>query len=382
MKYLIKTNILRIMNKNILIATLLLLVVACKPGDKKSQLDKLRGQQDELATQINQLEKETGAKDTTAAKPVDVAVDTVKLADFRHYIDIQGRIEGDQNIEVSPQTPGLVVKVNVNEGDAVRPGQVLAELDSKLVQRGLDEVKTQLALATILYQKQKALWDQKIGSEVQFLTAKTNKESLDKRLASMQEQLTMTKIKSPIAGTVENVPFKIGQVVSPGLPTSTIRVVNMNGVKVLADVSEAYTSKIKRGDGVLVSFPDINEQITAKVTFTSKVIDQTNRTFRVEAHLTHSRADLRANMIANLKITDYIKKNAIAIPINLVQKASNTNYVMVAKKHSKDFEAIKHNVTMGISYNGTTEILNGLNAGDKIITAGYQNLKDGQLIKF
>ncbi|MDP4291914.1 MAG: efflux RND transporter periplasmic adaptor subunit, partial [Bacteroidota bacterium] len=328
------------------------------------------------------LEKETGVKDTNAVKPVDVVVDTVKYAEFRHYIDIQGHIEGEQNIEVSPQAPGLVVKVNVKEGDAVRPGQVLAELDSKVIQRSLDEIKTQLSLASILYQKQKTLWDQKIGSEVQYLTAKTNKESLEKRLASLQEQLAMNKIKSPISGTVENVPFKIGQVLSPGLPTSTIRVVNMTGVKVLADVAEAYTSKIKRGNEVLVSFPDIDENIKAKVTFTSKVIDQTNRTFRVEARLEHSRADLRANMIANLKISDYINKKSIFLPINLIQKSFNANYIMVAEHHSKQAIAVKRTINMGTSYNGITEITNGLKVGDVVITSGYQNLKDGQLIKF
>jgi len=378
---LIRTNILIIMNKYIVIASLLFAIVACKPADKKAELAKLIAQHDQIATKIDQLKTELGVKDSTAVKPVDVAVDTVKLAEFRHYIDIQGRIEGDQNIEVSPQTPGLVVKVNVNEGDAVRQGQVLAELDSKVIQRGLDEIKTQLALANILFQKQKTLWDQKIGSEVQYLTAKSNKESLEKRLASMQEQLAMNKIKSPINGTVENVPFKIGQVVSPGLPTSTIRVVNMSGVKVLADVAEAYTSKIKRGNEVLVSFPDIDENISARVTFTSTVIDQTNRTFRVEAHLAHSRADLRANMIANLKISDYINKKSITIPVNLVQKAFNSNYVMIAEQKGNTIVATKRNVKLGISYNGTTEITDGLKPGERVIIAGYQNLKEGQLIK-
>ena len=376
-----RTNILIIMNKYIVIASLLFAIVACKPADKKAELDKLIAQHDQLATQIDKLKTELGVKDTTAVKPVDVAVDTVKLAEFRHYIDIQGRIEGDQNIEVSPQTPGLVIKVNVNEGDAVKKGQVLAELDSKVMQRGLDEIKTQLTLANILFQKQKSLWDQKIGSEVQYLTAKSNKESLEKRLASMQEQLAMNKIKSPINGTVENVPFKIGQVVSPGLPTSTIRVVNMSGVKVLADVAEAYTSKIKRGNEVLVSFPDIDENISARVTFTSTVIDQTNRTFRVEAHLAHSRGDLRANMIANLKISDYINKKSITIPVNLVQKSFNSNYVMIAEQKGNTIVATKRNVKLGISYNGTTEITDGLKPGERVIIAGYQNLKEGQLIK-
>ena len=377
----IQTNILIIMNKYIVIASLLFAIVACKPADKKAELDKLIAQHDQLATQIDKLKTELGVKDSTAIKPVDVAVDTVNVAEFRHYIDIQGRIEGDQNIEVSPQTPGLVIRVYVKEGDAVKQGQVLAELDSKVIQRGLDEIKTQLALANILFQKQKALWDQKIGSEVQYLTAKSNKESLEKRLASMQEQLAINKIKSPINGTVENVPFKIGQVVSPGLPTSTIRVVNMSGVKVLADVAEAYTSKIKRGNEVLVSFPDIDENISARVTFTSTVIDQTNRTFRVEAHLAHSRADLRANMIANLKISDYINKKSITIPVNLVQKSFNSNYVMIAEQKGNTIVATKRNVKLGISYNGTTEITDGLKPGERVIIAGYQNLKEGQLIK-
>jgi membrane fusion protein (multidrug efflux system) len=370
------------MNKYILIASLLFVIVACKPGDKKAELAKLHAQQDELTIQIDKLEKETGTKDTNAVKPVNVTVDTIKFEEFRHYIDIQGHIEGEQNIEVSPQAPGLVVKINVKEGDAVQKGQVLAELDSKVMQRGLDEIKTQLSLATILFQKQQSLWNQKIGSEVQFLTAKSNKESLEKRLASMQEQMAMSKIKSPISGTVESVPYKMGQMVSPGLPTSIIRVVNMAGVKVLADVAEAYTSQIKRGNEVLVSFPDIDESISAKVTFASKVIDQNNRTFRVEAHLVHSRADLRANMIANLKISDYINKKSIIIPVNLVQKSFDANYVMVAQKHGKDLVAVKRTVKMGTAYNGTTEITDGLKVGDNVITAGYQNLKDGQLISY
>jgi RND family efflux transporter MFP subunit len=369
------------MNKNILIASLLLVAVACKPGDKKAELEKLKVQKDEISTKIENLEKELGVKDTTSLKAIDVAVTPVELAEFRHYLDIQGHIEGDQNIEVSPQSPGQVVRVNVNEGDHVVKGQVLAELDSKLILRGIDEIHSQLSLATTLYQKQKALWDQKIGSEVQFLTSKTNKESLERKLASMQEQLAMNKVKSPINGTVESIPFKIGQVISPGSPTSTIRVVNMSGVKVIADVAEAYSSKVKTGNEVLVSFPDIDEQIAARVTFGSKVIDQTNRTFRVEAKLAHSRADLRANMIANLKISDYINKKAMIIPVNLIQKSMNTNYVMVAVQKGNHTIAMKRDIKTGNTYNAASEVVDGLKIGDKLITAGYLNLKEGQLIK-
>ncbi len=369
------------MNKNILIASLLLVAVACNPGDKKAELEKLKVQKEEISTKIEALEKELGVKDTSAIKPIDVAVTPVQLAEFRHYIDIQGHIEGDQNIEVSPQSPGQVVRVRVKEGDHVGKGQVLAELDSKLILRGIDEIHSQLSLASILYQKQKALWDQKIGSEVQYLTAKTNKESLERKLASLQEQLAMNKIKSPISGTVESIPFKIGQVISPGVPTSAIRVVNMNGVKVVAEVAEAYSSKVKNGNEVLVSFPDIDEQIAAKVNFGSKVIDPTNRTFRVEARLAHSRADLRANMIANLKISDYINKKAMIIPINLIQKSMNTNYVMLAVQKGNQTVAVKRDIKTGISYNAAIEVVDGLKIGDKLITAGYINLKDGQLIK-
>ncbi|NWJ52686.1 MAG: efflux RND transporter periplasmic adaptor subunit [Bacteroidetes bacterium] len=369
------------MNKNILIASLLLVAVACKPGDKKAELEKLKVQKNELTSKIETLEKELGVKDTTAIKPIDVAVTPVEFAEFRHYLDIQGHIEGDQNIEVSPQSAGQVVKVNVKEGDHVVKGQILAELDSKLIMRGIDEIHSQLSLATTLYQKQKALWDQKIGSEVQYLTAKTNKESLERKLASMQEQLAMNKVKSPISGTVESIPFKIGQVISPGLPTSTIRVVNMSGVKVIADVAEAYSSKVRNGNEVLVSFPDIDEQIAARVTFGSKVIDQTNRTFRVEARLAHSRADLRANMIANLKISDYINKKAMIIPVNLIQKSMNNNYVMIAVQKGNQTVAMKRDIKTGNTYNAASEVIDGLKIGDKLITSGYLNLKDGQLIK-
>jgi len=373
------------MKKIIYYSTLIVFLVSCsaKTTDKKTDLNKLIVQRDQLNAQILQLEK----KVDPSGKSTEMKAATVNVIDavesiFNHYIQVQGTVDGDQNIAVSPQISGIVTAVYVKEGSHVKKGQVLAELDARVLKQSLEEVKTQLELANSIYLKQSALWDKKIGSEVQYLQAKSGKESLEERLGTMKEQLKQAKISSPITGTVESVPLRVGQSVSPGSPTSTIRVINMDIAKISADVSETYATRIHDGNYALVSFPDLGKDFVTKLNFTGRYIDPTNRTFKVECKVSPSNVVLRANMIAYIKIKDYTNAKAFCLPVNYVQNDQKGKFILIAKQKGKDWIADKRMIKTGKDYDGVIEVLEGLNAGDKVITAGFQNLNSGENIVF
>ncbi|MDD2529046.1 MAG: efflux RND transporter periplasmic adaptor subunit [Lentimicrobiaceae bacterium] len=370
-----------LIKKSLILTAVVLFAVACnKPADKKAQLADLKKQRDELNMQIQSLEQELGGSDSLANKKMTtVAITEAEKSSFDHYIEVQGKVDGEDNIAVSAQTPGLITAVLVKEGDAVKKGEVMALTDNSVLQQQIENVKTQLNFATNLYNKQKALWDQEIGSEVQYLTAKNNKESLEANLAALNDQLEMTKIKSPINGTVEEVNLKVGQMASPGMPA--VRVVNFSSAKVVADISETYASRVKKGDKVIVFFPDFKKEIETKIHFTSKYINPVNRTFLTEVKLRPSDIEYRANMLAVVKINDYTNPSTFVIPVSLLKDSSSGKYIYTAKEENGRLIARRKIVEVGRTYNGMAEIISGLEKGDKIITTGYNNLVEGQLIK-
>ncbi|GAB1404747.1 efflux RND transporter periplasmic adaptor subunit [Lentimicrobium sp.] len=362
-------------------AALVFIAAACnKAEDKQARLADLKKQRDELNIKIQSLEQELSGSDSLANKKMTtVAITPAEQQVFDHYIEVQGKVDGEDNIAVSAQTPGLVTAVLVKEGDRVSKGQVLALTDNSVLKQQIENVKTQLSFATNLYKKQKALWDQEIGSEVQYLTSKNNKESLEANLAALNDQLEMTKIKSPINGTVEEVNLKVGQMASPGMPA--VRVVNFSSAKVLADISETYAPKVKKGDKVIVYFPDFDKEIETKIHFTSKYINPVNRTFSTEVRLQPGYIEYRANMLAVVKINDYTNPSAFVIPVSLLKESSAGKYLYLAKQENGKLTARRTEVKTGRTYNGMAEVLSGLKQGDKIITTGYNNLVEGQLIK-
>jgi membrane fusion protein (multidrug efflux system) len=372
------------MKKIIYYSALIAFLVSCSQNtDKKAELEKLKSQKQELEAQIVKLEAEINPNGNTAeVKAVSVKVTPAVECVFNHYIQVQGTVDGDQNIAVSPQMAGIVTAVYVTEGSFVKKGQVLVELDDLVMKQSLEEVNTQLALATSMYEKQSALWQKKIGSEVQYLQAKSGKESLEQRASTIKEQLKLAKIVSPISGTVESVPLRVGQMASPGMPTSTIRVINMNVAKITADVAETYSTSIKDGNSVLVSFPDLGKDIEAKLNFTGRFIDPTNRTFRVECKIASKEVELRANMIAYLKIKDYTNEKAFCLPVNYVQSNQDGKFIYIAKQNGKNWVAEQRLIKTGMDYNGIIEVLEGLNTGENIITAGFQNINSGQIVVF
>ncbi|MFN8135786.1 MAG: efflux RND transporter periplasmic adaptor subunit [Bacteroidales bacterium] len=372
---------MKTLTQAIIFVALVVFAVACGSSvDKKAELAKLKKQHDELAVKIKKLESELQIGDSaTKTKVTSVSVTEAKAQEFNHYLEVQGKVDGEDNIAVSAQMAGAITAVFVKEGDAVRKGQTLAQIDNSVMQQQIASTKQQLEFATNLYNKQKALWDKQIGSEVQYLTAKNNKENLEKALATLNDQLEMTRIKSPINGSVEEVNLKVGQMASPGLPA--VRVVNFSTVKVVAEIAEAYAPKIKPGNKVIVFFPDFNTEVNSTIRFTSKYINPVNRTFVSEVRLGPSNVQYRANMMAVVRINDYHNPSAFTIPVTLVRETSEGKYIYVAKQENGKLVARRLPVTVGSTYNGLAEITAGITAGDKIITTGFNSLIDGELIQ-
>jgi len=372
------------MKKIILYTGMVLFLFACgsKDVDKKSRLEQLRKEHDKISQEIIKLDKELNPSGSVSATRVNI--EPLRKQSFQHYIEVQGRIDGNENIGVSPRNQGgVVTKILVKEGDFVTKGQVLAELDAEVLKQQLKDLQNKLAFATDIYTRQKALWDQKIGSEVQYLKAKNDMESAQNGINTLQDQIKMSVITAPIDGNVEDIPIKVGQMASSASPTPAFRIVNFSKAKALADVGEAYSAKIKTGDPVKIFLPDFNQEIEQRVTFSSKYINPTNRTFLVEVALPVNNITYRANMIAVLRIKDYDNPSAICIPQNYIQNSRNEGqYVFVASEENGNKVARKRSVVSFITFNGLTEIVSGLNEGDKIITAGYKDLFDGQPIEY
>ena len=348
-------------------------------NDKKAQLEKLKKEQADLVKKIQTLEAEVAKEnpDSTTVRMKEVVAKELKTSRFDHYVQTQGFIESEENIQVSSKTPGIVTNVLVQEGEVVKKGQMLAQIDNSLVLRSIEELKASLELANTVYERQKNLWDQKIGTEVQYLQAKNNKEGLDRRLASLNEQNDMTRIKSPINGVVDEVTVKAGQNIAPGMPA--LRVVNNSDLKIKANVSEAYVVNVKKGDKVIITIPDLKKDIEAKVTFVGRNINQLSRTFVVEADVP-SGADLRPNMSVILKVVYESFPAALVVPVNVIQDVNGEKIVYIAEDKGGKLVASRKVVTMDGVYDNKAQI-KGLNAGDKVITVGFQGLSDGQLIK-
>lgn len=360
----------------VLAATLL---TACGKPDKKEELKKLKTQQTELTAKISKLQEEIDKENPNAVKVKSKEVDIteVKPRSFDYFVQTQGSVESENNILVSPKTSGVVTEVYVKEGQAVSKGQTIAQIDNSVLSRSVEGTKSQLALATTVYNRQKNLWDQKIGTEVQYLQSKTNKESLERQLESVEQQLDMFRIKSPISGTVDEVNVKVGESASPLLPAA--RIINENDLKISARISEAYVTNIRKGNKVIVSIPELKKDITASVTFVAKNIDPLSRTFNVEIKLP-SLQDLRPNMTATVKVVFETIPSALVVPVNVIQSLNNEKILYVAEKKGNETIAKKKVVTIDGVYSNLAHV-EGLQPGDKVITVGNEGLNDGDLIK-
>jgi membrane fusion protein, multidrug efflux system len=372
------------------ILTLALLLTACggekKGGDlasKKEELAKLKTEQGELNSKIKALESEVAKLDPVKreeAKVKSVAVQPVVATTFRHFVDLQGTIDAKNNVQVSPKgMGGVITAMYVAEGSQVRAGQVIAKLDDQIVRESINEVQTQLSLARTVYEKQANLWKQQIGTEIQYLQAKNNVEALERRISTVKAQLGQSNVTAPISGVVDQVNAKVGMTAAPGM--GIVRIVNLGQLKVVAKVADTYAGTVRKGDAIQINFPDVNKQLNARISFVSTSVDPLSRTFTIEAPLPSS-SDLKPNMLAQVKINDVSRPNAIVINQNLIQNTENGQLVYVAVSEGGKRVAKARKVATGQSYGGQIEITQGLSAGDQLITQGYQEVTDGQPVSY
>lgn len=375
-----KSNITKLTFAAILAVLLAACSAATPEENKQARLDKLKTEQASLAKEIQKLESEI-SKDNPGGKPAvkakEVAITELTAQKFDHYVQTQGRVESENDVLVSARAMGVITRVHVNEGEQVSKGQVIAQIDNSLIESSIAAMETQLALATTVYERQNNLWKQKIGTEVQYLQAKANKEALESQLASLREQNDMYRIKSPINGTVDQMLAKVGAAIQPGAPAA--RVVNNTNLKLMASISEAYVTQVRKNNSVIVHIPELKKELVAQVTFVGKTIDPLTRTFDVEISLP-SHPDLRPNMSATVRVIFNSVADAIVIPINVIQQINDEKVVYVAETTDKGTVASRKVITIQGVYGGQAQV-SGLSAGEKIITVGFQGLNDGDFVK-
>ncbi len=358
--------------KKLLYIPAILFFAACtqKPTDKKTQLADLKKQQADLSSKIAALQAQVG---TDSTKGADVSTIIVKPGQFTNYVQIQGKIDAQNNVTAYPQASAVITALYVKAGDHVSKGEILAQLDNSVLQQNVGQAQSQLNLANILYQRQKNLWDQKIGTEVQYLQAQTNLQTAQKQVSSLKQQADLYRIVSPIDGIVDQMDLKLGQVAAPG--STGIRVINADVLKVKADVPESYSSSVNQGDSVKILFPDVNDSLATRVTFAAKVIDPGSRSFGIEIKLPHNK-EYRPNMTAVLQIANYQNHNTISVPVNAIQRSDEGDYVYI----NENGFAKRKPITEGKTSGGFTEVKSGLSSGDQLITEGASEIGDGDKV--
>ncbi|WP_046243961.1 efflux RND transporter periplasmic adaptor subunit [Hymenobacter terrenus] len=349
--------------------------------DPKAELAKLKQEQAATQAKIAELEAKAGTgadSATVAATPVSII--KVQPENFRSYLEVQGRVDYDQNATVGARAAGNLTSVRVQRGDRVSKGQVLATIDANILDASIAELRTRMDLARTVYEKQSGLWKQQIGTEIQYLQAKNNYEALQRNLSTLNQQRALYNVVAPFSGSVDDVMPKLGETVAPGTPV--VRLTSGSGGKILADVSETYANGIKNGDKALVTIPDLSgEEITSTVRAVGKSIDPTSRTFTVELRLPANKANqLRPNMVATVRIQNYNRVNTNVLPVDLVQKDEQNSYVYVVGREGGKVIAKKRLIKTGNTYNGRIEVISGLATNDEVISGGYQNLNEGQRV--
>lgn len=376
------------MKNTLYILSAVIILASCSKGggdkvsEKRAELAKLQAEEKTLAASIKKLQAELDILDPKkeVEKIIAVTVSPIATQTFKHFVEIQGRVDAKNNLFVSPQMGGAITNLYVKEGDYVKQGQVIATIDNSVLKQSIQEIDVQLGTAKVFYEKQKSLWDQKIGTEVQYIQAKANVEALEKRLATLQTQTAMTKVIAPLSGFVDEVRMRAGEMAAPGL--GIVRIVNSENLKVVAQVADTYASTIKQGDVVTIKFPDLGKETTARLTFVGQTVNPASRTFAVEASIAKIDPKLKPNMTAVMNINDQAKGNAIIINQNYIQHTELGDIVYVAVTEGAKKVARSRKVATGVTYNGDIEITSGLQSGDMLITQGYQDLVDGQAVNY
>jgi RND family efflux transporter MFP subunit len=394
------------MKKNkVIILIAAMFVLSCKNtqkegnqilNEKKSALEKLMSQKNKLEDDIRKLQEDINKLDSNHSANANaklVAVSAVAIQKFDHYIDLRGKIDAENISYITPRGMGGQVKsIFVHEGDVVKKGQLLLKLDDAIVRQSLaaakqqlEAIKTQLSFARNIYDRQNALWQKGVGTEVQLISAKTNVETLQSQLKSVEEQvkitaeqLNTTNVYSDVDGVAETVMVKVGELFG-GM--GQIKIVNTSQLKATANVPENYITKVHKGTPVVIVVTEIGKVIHSNISLIGQTIENTQRGFVSEAKIP-TQPLLKPNQSVLMKILDYSASKAVVIPVNTVQSDEKQKYVYVMEKKSNGIQiATRKPIILGEVYGDLVEIKSGLNGGEQLITAGYQNLYEGQVVK-
>lgn len=371
------------MTRLLLIFTLLLSLASCnsKKEAPVTDLTKLQNSRtaiqqniDSLTDELKKIEANINKLDTLK-KLQKVIIMPVKDTLFNHYIALQGMVMSDQNVILRPEMGGTVQRILVKEGQRVNSGQTLVQLDASALTDKIDELNTQLSLAKTNFERQERLWNQKIGSEMQYLNAKAQKEGLENSLNSLHTQIGKMKIKAPFSGVVDEIISKVGELTGP--QSSVLRLINLNKMQIEADVPESYLTSVKKGTNVLINFVSLNKQVEANITDIGNYINPNNRSFRVKIDINNRDHSIKPNLLADIQINDFSAKG-IVLPSHLIQmNQKGEEFVFVIAKDSARTSVVKKMVTLGKEYNNNVFLIDGVVAGDEIVKEGGKFLKNG-----
>ena len=384
------------MKKIFLLLTLAILTISCG-GDSKSiesiiesnDLNKIREKRNEIVTEQTEIagklkiiDAAISSLDTIKKYPLVTAFQ-VKTNNFNHFLELQGSVATKQNIILYPEYSGLLTKVHVNEGQKVTKGQLLATIDDGGMSQQVAQMEVQLSLAKTTFERQKRLWEQKIGSEIEFLQAKATYEGQENAVNQMKSQLAKTSVRAPFSGIIDDVITEQGTVVGAGA-SQLIRIVNLDNMYIEAEVPEGYLSSIVPGKTVEVYFPVLGETLSTKVDQVSNFINPSNRTFKITILTPNKNKHIKPNLTAKIKINDYSSEQAVLIPQSIISENSlGEQYIFIAQNINKNNEATakKMIVKTGKTQGDFVEILEGVASNDIIVNEGARNVKDGQNVK-
>ena len=379
------------MRKLLIFTALSFFLFSCGNKENNGNVDDLIASKDIAAIQskrsalqadITKIDEALATLDNQKAAEALVSVAIVKDTVFNHYLEVQGNVDTKENLIVYPQFSGTLISLNAVAGQKVSKGQVIGRIDDAGLSQQVAQLENQLALAKTTFERQKRLWDQKIGSEIQYLQAQTNMVSQQKAVSQIRAQLAKTVITAPFTGVVDEIITERGSVVSPG--QGIVRIVNLSNMYISTSVPESYIGKLKVGTSVDVELSSLGKIYSGKIRQVANNINPNNRTFAVEVSVPNTDNLLRPNQVAKLKIIDYSSKNALVVPTNVIQEdGANNQYVFIADKvNGKTGVAKKAVVKTGQSANNVTEILSGLDADDMIVTEGAKAISEGMKLNF
>ena len=360
---------------------LVIAIASCNPDNPeaiKNNLIKLKEKQMVINNKIAKLERELekDSAQVNSEKAISVNIAELKFEKFNHFIFVNGNVDAEKHVFVSPELNGQIERIYVPEGEEVKKGALLVSLNTKVINSNIAEVKTGLELARKVFNKQQQLWKQNIGSEIDYLNAKNAKESAENRLKTLKTQLEMARIRAPFTGIIEKISGKEGEMASPGKPI--LEIVNLSEMKIYSNVSEKYLANINEGDTTIVRFPSLPDiEIEVPVYRMGNVIDRNSRTFTIELKINNPDNQLKPNLMATVMLNDFSSDSALLVPSGIIKKDIQGSYLYVADSTGENMIAHKAYIHTGLSYKDKTMITEGVGHGDKVIIAGYTEVSDG-----